>query len=63
MLMNKRAQLDEINWAAVIFALIAGVVGVIITMRMDGGVFLKVASFVICAVAAYFVSAKIMDTG
>ena len=61
MLNNKKAQLEEINLVGVIFAIIGGLLSIIITNKMTGGIFLKILGFAITAVVCYFVAGKILD--
>jgi uncharacterized membrane protein YfcA len=61
--MNKAAQIDfdDINIVGVIFGLIGAGIGILVASRMDGGLFIKLLSALICAVVCYFVGSKITD--
>lgn len=53
--------LDDFNIVGLLFGVIGGFIGLIISARMEGGAFIKIASFVITAVVCYFVGGKIAD--
>lgn len=66
MLENKKGQLelDEPSvWVGLLFGIIGALLGVFITARMDGGLFLKLASAVITGSVCFIVGWKIVDSG
>lgn len=60
-MMNNNGQMDELNIFGIITGVIGGFIGVLITGRMAGGLFLKIASFIITGIVCYFAGAKLID--
>lgn len=62
--MNKKAQIefDDLNWAGIVFAVVAFGIGVIVSKQMGSGVVMRLVAGVVCAIAAYFVGGKIADS-
>ena len=55
--------IGEVNPIAALLGLGAGVVGFITANNMSGGIFIKIASFLLCAVVGFFVGNKILNSG
>ena len=61
MMMNNKAQMDEVNLLGIIGGVIGGFIGVFITAKMNGGLFLKFASFAITGIVCYVIASKLVD--
>lgn len=62
--MNRKGQIefDDLNWAGIIFAVVAFGIGMIVSKSMNAGVLMRVISGVICAFVAYLVGGKIAES-
>lgn len=60
-MMNKLGQLDDLNIGGIIGGVIGGMISLIVTAKMGGGLFLKLAGFLMTAVVCYIVASKLID--
>lgn len=63
MKLNKRGQIDfdEFSLMGVVFGLVGGMISIIITARMGGGLPTKLIGFAVTGIVCYFVGSKIAD--
>ena len=59
--MNRLGQLDELNIGGIIGGVLGGMISLIVTAKMSGGIFLKLAGFLITGVVCYMIATKIID--
>ena len=60
--MYKKGQLDEVSIPGILFAVIAGGIGIIVSKQMGSGVVMRLISALVCAVVAYFVGSKVSES-
>ena len=59
--MNRRGFIEEFNFMAATLGVVAGLIGLVIAAKMQGGWFIRPMAFLICAIAGYFIGAKMSD--
>ena len=54
--------LEDFNVAGMVLGIISGLFGIILSsMMMPGNIMMEIMVFILCAVAGYFVSSKILE--
>ena len=59
--MNKKGDMDDINWFAVFGGLIGGFISLIVGKSMGGGFFIRILGFIITGVICYFLCDRLLD--
>lgn len=63
-MLSKKGQfdLDDMNLAGIVFAIIGFGIGILVSKSMGSGVVMRIVAGIICAIAAYFVGGKIAES-
>lgn len=61
--MNNKAQidLDDLNIAGIVFAVVAFGIGIIVSKSMGSSLVMRIIAGLICAIVSYIVGSKIAD--
>ena len=64
MKLNKRGQIDfdDLNVPGILFAIVGAFIGLIVAAKMGAGIFIKIATVLVTAIACYFVGGKISES-